>query len=188
MAAKLPKVELTSGFEVRCDHPTCGRIGFEHKRAKAEQLKNKHEDIHIEHELKIKKLLANQAKSVADEDMPDFVLPELRCPTCLAGIGFSHLATCDVARCLPTGAQRLFREHIPTGPEGENHNCGMDIWTGYYPGEKEATEYGVPMDTLKREGHWDAEKVRWILPDDWAEKLQARVEAEQAAKVAAQEE
>lgn len=53
------------------------------------------------------------------------------CPDCGVKIGEKHSVGCDVARCLKCGGQRL------------GCRCkkgGGDIWTGVWPGVKEAHE------------------------------------------------
>ena len=56
------------------------------------------------------------------------------CPDCRAPVGVTHAAGCDVARCLVTGHQRLSCD--------EEHDCGVDVWTGTWPGEAECAEFG----------------------------------------------
>lgn len=175
----LPEVTLVSGFEIRCAHANCGRIGFEKKRAKAEEIKAIHTRSHEEHEKSIREHLKALQGEEADLARQGITLtPQLHCPTCIAGIGDVHPVECDVARCLVTGGQRLLRAHKDDDPrikeDGYAHLCGEDIWTGYYPGEREASRYGVPLDTLKREGHWDAQRMEWVLPEDWAQKIVER--------------
>lgn len=100
---------------------------------------------------------------------------KLRCPTCKADIGRMHDAACDVARCLSTGAQRAFDEHkIRDGKIEENHKCGRDVWTGYFPGEREAAQYGVPIMVLKEVGKWDEQEVAWVMPDNYQEIIQEK--------------
>jgi hypothetical protein len=175
----IPEVEVVSGFQIRCGHPNCGVIGFEKKRVAAEEKKAMHRRSHEEHEKSIRehlKAIQGEENDLAVLGIP--LTPQLHCPACLVGIGDAHPVACDVARCLVTGGQRRLRSHVTDDPrhqeEGYVHQCGADIWTGYYPGEREASKYGVPLDTLKREGHWDAEKWEWVLPDDWAEKVVER--------------
>lgn len=55
------------------------------------------------------------------------------CPECHASIGTHHKDGCDVAQCLNCGGQRL---------SCGCSNPGKDTWDGYWPGTKEAEEYG----------------------------------------------
>lgn len=53
------------------------------------------------------------------------------CPDCAVEVGRPHSVGCDVARCLKTKQQRL---------TCNCEECGFDIWTGFWPGVKEAYE------------------------------------------------
>lgn len=52
------------------------------------------------------------------------------CPDCEAEPGQPHEGGCDVARCLPTDAQRLSCDFFGRDPDETGHDCGQDIWTG----------------------------------------------------------
>ena len=100
-----------------------------------------------------------------------------RCPDCGVAPGKIHHGHCDVARCLVTGGQRF-------SCWGDHDDCGHDTWTGEWPGEMEATEFGwfavlvpgqgwvsVPPGTpdaipdlnrLVVEARWSPEERRWI--------------------------
>jgi hypothetical protein len=60
-----------------------------------------------------------------------------RCPDCAVEIGEGHLYDCDVARCLFDGSQRLICRMW-----GTDHDCGQDVWTGYWPGILECQKFG----------------------------------------------
>lgn len=100
------------------------------------------------------------------------------CPDCDARIGDEHGDQCDVARCWVTGGQRLSCMM--------RHDHGDDTWTGRWPGEAEAEEFGwwttleppgqgwksVPAGTpgampdlnrLHREATWDPNQRRFVL-------------------------
>ena len=101
------------------------------------------------------------------------------CPDCAANVGGVHDGGCDVARCLATGWQRL---SCPG-----NHDCGLDVWTGEWPGDAECRDFGwwvqdrcaegmgwVPCapdapgamadrNRLSRDARWSAEQRRWVL-------------------------
>lgn len=177
---KLPRIELVHGFEIHCDNPRCGPIGFEKKRIVAEAKRAKHLKYHQDHEELMRKHLESLQEAQDEAATSGVVLlPKLHCPTCYSAIGEPHTDVCDIARCLSTGAQRRLRSHIPALETGEgniddpHHNCGLDVWTGYYPGEREAAVYGVPTDVLKRYGYWSATKVAWVLDEGWEEKANA---------------
>jgi hypothetical protein len=56
---------------------------------------------------------------------------EATCPDRAVVVGEPHVddeydGGCDVARCLETGRQRLMCDL--------DHDCGRDIWTGWWPG------------------------------------------------------
>jgi hypothetical protein len=164
------RVDLTKGYRVDCTHAKCGPIGFETTRAKAEEMRTQHLDLHTRYEKAVEDKLGGLVED--DKAKPDV---QLRCPGCNVPIGVSHVLTCDVARCLMNGGQRVLKDHKTlNGKVEENHYCGQDIWTGFYPGEKEATEYGVPLMVLKELGRWDQEKIRWVLDDGWEERMRQR--------------
>jgi len=83
------------------------------------------------------------------------------CPDCGVAPGAHHTDNCDVARCLATGLQRLGCS--------ESHDCGLDIWTGRWPGEEECEEFGwmlgkdLPdLNRLLMEATWDPSLKRWV--------------------------
>ncbi len=99
-----------------------------------------------------------------------------------------HNGGCDVARCAATGRQyfqcegekheyngRIYGEH--TG------KCEPDTWTGYWPGEKEATDLGwfvywgppwIECDAEHPDAGPDLNKVLVLL--DWDPKTQTYVD------------
>lgn len=175
----IPKVTLVKGWRVDCPDGKCGTIGFHEKREDAVREQTRHEELHSEHEKSICEKVADVLEVNADPDKP---LPDvhLTCPGrgCGVMIGRPHTKVCDVAQCLSTGAQRAFREHVPPLPTGEgdiddpHHTCGESLWTGYYPGEKEAAEYGVPVMVLKALGRWDQATARWTMDEGWEQRMQ----------------
>ena len=56
-----------------------------------------------------------------------------RCRDCDAAVGEAHQPICWTARCLATGLRRIDCpvKHDPT----VTHDCGQDLWTGWWPGE-----------------------------------------------------
>lgn len=91
----------------------------------------------------------------------DYLLEEERkrigpCQDCGAAPGEPHTLHCDVARCLSKGGQRI---SCGCG------NCGMDIWTGIWPGVMEAHQWGyVCLDTYTHTLQFDLNRtVRRIL-------------------------
>ena len=126
------------------------------------------------------------------------------CNDCGASVGEPHGHGCDVARCMWTGQQRIQcggslaaaccavlrtagREDLAAdlayhlGLDDPNHDCGKDIWTGRWPGEAEAEEFGwfvrwgppwiecgpdhpdaLPnLNRLAVDATWDREAKRW---------------------------
>lgn len=101
------------------------------------------------------------------------------CPDCAVAPGTHHDSRCDVARCLWTGGQRLSCNL--------SHDCGLDTWTGEWPGDAECREFGwwvqdrcaegmgwVPcapdapgatedLNRLSRDAKWDVDRRRWVL-------------------------
>jgi len=77
-----------------------------------------------------------------------------RCPDCATKINEKHFEGCDVARCTNCGGQRL--------------DCGCeedswDIWTGIWPGLKEAYEQKlVCFDTSTMSVKFDLNEVAKI--------------------------
>lgn len=162
---KKTKVKLQKGFQVVCPNPQCGPIGFFKKRDMAEALQAKHEERHEEHEKRLASLGMPREVEVKEEAAQ----VKLNCPGCGVMIGSAHLIQCDVARCMVNGGQRRLEAH--KSKLELKHNCGHDIWTGYYPGEKEASDYGVPLNVLKEIGSWDKDKKRWTMPDDYQQRI-----------------
>lgn len=69
------------------------------------------------------------------------------CPECGVDPGLRHEDGCDVARCSATGEQWIQcggELHMFSGREYGEHEgqCLPDIWTGTWPGEAEAIEFG----------------------------------------------
>lgn len=105
------------------------------------------------------------------------------CTDCGVKPGTPHEEGCDVARCLYHGGQRL-----TCLLDGEDHDCGQDVWTGEWPGYEDCRRLGfwcyeVPgrgftrcdashplaMPDLNRlhvseargEARWSQETLRW---------------------------
>jgi hypothetical protein len=173
-----PEIEVTvvPGFMVGCADVRCGvdgQVKFFTDVHEAEKYRTDHIDVHRQHAERIKAILGEYKTD--DNGSVVGASPGLFCSGCSATIGEEHGPYCDVARCLPTGAQRAYRDHvIMNGGIPENHDCGKDIWTGYYPGEKEAAEYGVPVMVLKELGRWDADKLAWVMDEGWEQRMQER--------------
>ncbi|PXY18287.1 hypothetical protein [Prauserella flavalba] len=91
-----------------------------------------------------------------------------RCPDCDVEVGEAHIydevdGGCDVARCLVTGYQRLMCDL--------DHDCGRDVWTGWWPGQIDCERLGwmlgpgfPDLNRLYTEGIWDAERCAWVKP------------------------
>lgn len=85
------------------------------------------------------------------------------CGDCGADIGAEHTENCDVARCLVTGEQRLGC--------GEQHDCGRDVHTRWWPGARECAEWGwfmkingrfePALNEIPRRAEWNAAKRQW---------------------------
>jgi hypothetical protein len=92
------------------------------------------------------------------------------CPDCVAAIGKKHDDGCDVARCLWDGGQRFSCDYAldyTDEPESDPmvidpsdpHDCGEDVWTGMWPGYREAIEFGwwikwIDAAPGERYGEW----------------------------------
>jgi hypothetical protein len=96
------------------------------------------------------------------------------CNDCAQVVGTVHSDGCDVARCLVTGGQRL-------SCEGEDHDCGWEIWTGEWPGVEACRRldlwcyWGPPwikcnkdhpsatedLNSLPTVAKWNKESQRW---------------------------
>lgn len=114
---------------------------------------------------------------------------EKRCRDCGVLPGMQHDQGCDVARCISTGEQWIQcpgEEHEYHGRVYGEHEglCLPEIWTGTWPGEAEAIEFGWysyfdhgwvrsgadhpgASPDLNRlhmgECEWSAEHCRWML-------------------------
>lgn len=100
---------------------------------------------------------------------------QARCSRCGVPVGAAHLPECVIARCLVTGYQRV--QCV------EQHDHGLEIWSGVYPGTLDAIELGLwarldpghgwlpatpadddaipDLNALRRRCHWDAARQRW---------------------------
>jgi hypothetical protein len=68
----------------------------------------------------------------------------------------AHQDGCDVARCLRSGGQRVLCPAQGT----DFHDCGREVWTGWWPGEWECREWGwfsrwVPPEEYQVHGRWE---------------------------------
>jgi len=95
------------------------------------------------------------------------------CGDCGVEAGEPHLEGCDVARCLVTGRQQL----SCGGFDHPGQSCGVDVWTGQWPGEAEAVRYGLWRDDLvgfegaqvpdvsrlMSVGRWDQDRAEWVI-------------------------
>jgi hypothetical protein len=168
----LPDVSIVRGYKVICSEEKCnGRISFEPTMEQAEEKRVIHIEAHRKHEEAMREKLADL---LGDSEGAEGSLPGLHCPSslCHTAVGFPHTAQCDIAVCLSTGMQRLIRDHVPVNDP--SHECGNDVWTGYYPGEREALAYGVPMKVLKTFGQWNEAALQWELKSGWEEAMHAR--------------
>lgn len=164
----LPTVALVHGYMVTCSNENCGRLKFIDDESEARRYGEDHRSAHRAHEQKMRDMLADGE----DMDIPNAPRVGLHCPTCRAVVGEEHQPTCDVARCLDNGGIRALRDHmIMNGGITENHDCGHDVWTGYYPGEKEAAFYGVTKTVLLKLGRWDRRKCSWVLDEGYEQKM-----------------
>lgn len=115
------------------------------------------------------------------------------CWDCTARVGQKHERGCDAARCLWTGFQRLacsafghavdYVNGVPVAVKvEEGHDCGHDVWTGWWPGKLEAAALGLwcretpprtPCDPdlpdaipdvnrLLTECRWDRDRRQWL--------------------------
>ncbi|MBW4717355.1 hypothetical protein KZQ38_09260 [Saccharothrix sp. SC076] len=95
--------------------------------------------------------------------------PQERCPDCGVAVGEAHEydeydGGCDIARCLATGHQRLMCDL--------DHDCGQDIWTGWWPGHTDCERLGwmlapgfPDLNRLYTQAVWDSERHTWVAPD-----------------------
>jgi len=106
------------------------------------------------------------------------------CYDCGVNPGTPHLDGCDIARCMFTGGQRLSCE------QDDHDDCGRQVWTGRWPGEAEAEEFGwwvqdrcaeglgwVPcapgapgacpdLNRLHLDARWDRTAGRWVRREE----------------------
>jgi hypothetical protein len=126
------------------------------------------------------------------------------CPDCAVSPGEPHEGDCDVARCLFDGGQRLscgvmddvlefVSLDLSDGSTGfipqaqRTHDCGLDVWTGEWPGVAACREFGwwvqdrcseglgwapcapdapdaMPdLNRLSLDARWSREQTRWVL-------------------------
>jgi hypothetical protein len=167
---KLPKVDAQTGYMVTCSHKQCGPVGFAAKRVGRDELIAAHLAEHKAHNDRVSATLARLAEQEdqAAEISGVRIDPVLVCPgdKCGVPIGFPHEKDCDVARCLVTGTQRALIEHIKhlDPSDREEHKCGADVWTGYWPGDYEAAKYGTTRNDVLRHGTWDVALLEWVMP------------------------
>ncbi|MCP2335161.1 hypothetical protein [Actinomadura rupiterrae] len=86
------------------------------------------------------------------------------CPDCGAEIGRPHGEGCAIACCLYDGGRRLNCECRQRTDLDLDHACGQDDWTGQWPGEAEAEEFGwwVFWDGPGPEQGWDHCGQGWV--------------------------
>ncbi|SDN16336.1 hypothetical protein SAMN04488074_13725 [Lentzea albidocapillata subsp. violacea] len=95
---------------------------------------------------------------------PGIVFPQQdHCPDCAVSIDEEHVDGCDVARCIVTGLQQLSCLH--------DHDCGIDVWTGRWPGDADCERLGLMIGPglpdvcrLYLEATWDPASRQWIVP------------------------
>jgi hypothetical protein len=167
----MPEIKIVQGYWVVCTNERCNPeepIAFSEKEEDAKKILEVHKEVHQAHLNRLKELLG---EPVTPSPATHVQVPRgLQCPTCFAEVGQRHTRACDVAVCLENGGQRALRDHVP--PFERHEDCGQDVWTGFFPGEKEAAEYGVPMNVMKQLGRWDKERRRWVMEDGWYQKMQ----------------
>ena len=73
-----------------------------------------------------------------------FKLKKTDCPDCGAKPGESHAAICDVGLCPVCGIQAI---------QCSKHNA-VQIWTGYWPGDKECVKYDLYSKWVNGKG-WE---------------------------------
>jgi hypothetical protein len=109
----------------------------------------------------------------ANETMPgnEFTVVDVEptCPDCAVAIGEPHLVDgrgggCEVARCLVTGLQRVMCQ-------ADHDDCGLDLWTGRWPGVLECEQFGwmlgpdfPDLNRLYGEATWDPVRFTWVKP------------------------
>jgi hypothetical protein len=86
------------------------------------------------------------------------------CPDCSAKPGEQHQPNCDVERCPSCGGQALQCLHNH-GDKTYCHNTSEEVkdeeclpWTGEWPGNTEAREYGFYCKWVEGRGWQDCEK------------------------------
>jgi len=110
------------------------------------------------------------------------------CGDCATELGELHKDGCDVERCPRCGGQfiscrciyeihgmnwnTLQRDHpdiYRDGPTAEMEarydkewGARRMPWTGHWPGDSEASEYGISLNDLHTLCRWDVELQRWI--------------------------
>jgi hypothetical protein len=84
-----------------------------------------------------------------------------RCRDCDAAVGEAHQPICWTARCLATGLRRV---DCPGG-----HDCGRDLWTGWWPGDLDCERLGWfdqyghhDLNRLYTEAVWDPDRCMWV--------------------------
>ncbi|MGP4027133.1 hypothetical protein [Actinomadura sp. 3N407] len=93
------------------------------------------------------------------------VKPEaLHCPDCGTATGQPHASSCDVARCLWTGLQRLSCKWFGLDPLLTEHDCGQDAWSGRWPGEEDAErlDWWIYWDGPSPKHGWDYQGRGWV--------------------------
>ena len=88
--------------------------------------------------------------------------PAQQCPDCAVPVDEGHLDGCDVARCLVTGLQQLSCSY--------DHDCGIDVWTGRWPGDADCERLGFmiapglpDLCRLHLEAAWDPASRQWVV-------------------------
>ncbi|KAA2253296.1 hypothetical protein F0L68_33330 [Solihabitans fulvus] len=108
-------------------------------------------------------MAGDSEQSVQNKTFDGLAAVRERCPDCDVAIGEEHTDGCDVARCVVNGRQQLGCE--------ANHDCGGDVWSGWWPGEVDCQRLGwmigpgLPdLNRLYTEAVWDSQKRQWVKP------------------------